>query len=402
MSELLKPYKNMNQNSFLSNENVTRVRAGDKDIYLLGTAHVSQQSVEDVKSLAESIKPDAICVELCASRHQVMTQQDVWQKTDIYRVVRENKSLFLLVQLGLSTFYRKIGEKLGVRPGAEMLEGVRQAEKLGTELVLADRDVNITLKRVWGSLSFWSKLKLLGHLLLSLVYQGDIEKEDIEKIKSKDQLQIVMDEFAGSFPQVQKTLVDERDRYLAHKISTAPGIKILAVVGAAHVPGIKKYLHQDVDVARLTSIPDPPVWPVVLKWAIPAVIVLLLAVGFLTQGTEHSIQSVYIWVLVNGIFSALGVSLALGHPLAVAAAFVAAPITSLNPTIAAGWIAGLVQAWVKKPVVADLENLSQALSSLKGFWLNPVCRILLVVVLANLGSSLGTFVAGTWIVSRVF
>lgn len=392
----------MDQNSSLSNENVTHVRVGDKDIYLLGTAHVSKQSVDDVKKLARDIEPETICVELCASRHQVMTQQDAWQKMDIYRVVKENKSLFLLAQLGLSTFYRKIGEKLGVRPGAEMLEGVQQAEKLGAELVLADRDVNITLKRVWGALSLWSKLKLLGHLVMSMLYQGNIEAADIEKLKSKDQLQVVMDEFAGSFPQVQKTLVDERDQYLAHKISNAPGTRILAVVGAAHVPGIKKYLDQRVDVARLTSIPKPPVWPVILKWAIPLLIVLLLAVGFLTQGTEHSIQSVYIWVLVNGIFSALGVGLALGHPLTIAAAFVAAPLTSLNPTIAAGWIAGLVQAWVKKPIVADLENLSQALTSIKGFWLNPVCRILLVVVLANLGSSFGTFVAGTWIVSRVF
>ncbi|WP_045217451.1 TraB/GumN family protein [Desulfonatronovibrio magnus] len=392
----------MDNNHQLNSENLTHVKLNDKDIYLLGTAHVSKQSVEDVKNAVHDLQPDAICVELCPSRYQVLVQEDAWQKMDIYRVVKENKALFLLAQLGLSTFYRKIGEKLGVKPGAEMLEGVNQAENTGARLVLADRDVNITLKRIWSSLSIWSKFKLLSHLFLSMMFQGNIEKEDIEKLKNKDQLQMVMDEFAKSFPQVQKTLVDERDQYLAHKISTSQGHKTLAIVGAAHVPGIVKYLSQNIDPAPLTAAPPPAVWPTFIKWGIPILIAALLLIGFLTQGTAHSVQSIYIWVLVNGIFSAIGVTLAMAHPLTILSAFLAAPITSLNPTMAAGWIAGLVQAWVKKPIVKDLENLPKALTTLKGFWLNPICRILLVVVLANLGSSLGTFVAGTWIATRIF
>ncbi len=382
-------------------DNLTHIALNDKDVYLLGTAHVSRKSVEDVKTAVLETEPDTICVELCPSRYEVLVKQEAWQKMDVYQVVKENKALFLLAQLGLSTFYRKIGEKLGVRPGAEMLEGVNQAEKIGARLILADRDVNITLKRIWASLSLWAKLKFLSHLGLSIMFQGNIEKEDIEKLKSKDQLQVVMDEFSKSFPQVQKTLVDERDQYMAHKISTANGRRILAIVGAAHVPGITGYLEKNIDHRSLTGTPPSPVWPSVVKWGIPLVILSLLVYGFLVHGVEHSVQSVYIWILVNGIFSALGVALALAHPLTILTAFVAAPITSLNPTMAAGWIAGLVQAWVKKPVVADLENFSQALTTFKGFWLNPICRILLVVVLANLGSSLGTFVAGTWIVTRV-
>ncbi len=384
-----------------SNENLTYIQLKNKDVYLLGTAHVSKQSVDDVKAAVLEIEPDTICVELCHSRYQVLAKEDDWQKMNIYQVVKENKALFLLAQLGLSTFYRKIGKKLGVKPGAEMLEGVRQAEKIGARLVLADRDVNITLKRIWSSLSIWSKFKLLSHLLLSVIFQGDIKKEDIEKLKKKDQLQLVMDEFSKSFPQVQKALVDERDQFLAHKISTGTGQKVLAIVGAAHVPGITGYLDKDIDISPLTRIPPKPVWPTLVKWGIPLVILGLLTYGFLVHGAEHSVQSIYIWILINGIFSAIGVSLALGHPLTILSAFAAAPITSLNPTMAAGWIAGLVQAWVKKPIVADLENLPQALSTFKGFWFNPICRILLVVVLANLGSSLGTFVAGTWIASRV-
>ena len=384
-----------------SMDSLTHLRVGNRDIYLLGTAHVSKQSVEDVRLVSESVRPDTVCVELCASRYEVLMKQDAWQKMDIYQVVKDNKALFLLAQLGLSTFYRKIGQKLGVRPGAEMLEGIKQAENLGAKMVLADRDVNITLKRVWSSLSIWSKFKLLAHLMMSMMFQGSIEKEDIEKLKQKDQLQMVMDEFAEAFPQVKKTLVDERDQYLAGKISKCPGKKVLAVVGAAHVPGITRYLDKDIDTDVLTTMPPKPVWPIVVKWGIPILIFSLLAYGFLVHGAAHSVQSIYIWVFINGLFSALGVSLALAHPVTILSAFAAAPITSLNPTMAAGWIAGLVQAWIKKPIVADLENLPQALTTLKGFWLNPICRILLVVVLANLGSSLGTFVAGTWIATRV-
>ena len=390
-----------NQENRFSNENLVHIKVKDKDVYLLGTAHVSQQSVDDVKAAVHEIEPDTICVELCPSRYQVLTKQDDWQNMNIYQVVKENKALFLLAQLGLSTFYRKIGEKLGVRPGAEMLEGVHQAEKIGARLVLADRDVNITLKRIWSSLSIWAKFKFLSHLGLSMMFQGNIEKEDIEKLKKKDQLQLVMDEFSKAFPQVQKTLVDERDQYLAHKISTGSGQRVLAIVGAAHVPGITSYLDKDIDTESLNSSPSRAVWPTLVKWGIPLIIMGLLLYGFLVHGAEHSVQSIYIWVLINGMFSALGVALALAHPLTIMSAFVAAPITSLNPTMAAGWIAGLVQAWVKKPIVADLENLPQALTTFRGFWLNPICRILLVVVLANLGSSLGTFVAGTWIISRV-
>jgi len=382
-------------------ENLHQIQTGEKTVYLLGTAHVSQQSVADVQQAVQQIRPDTICVELCPSRYQTMVHPDVWKNTDIYQVIKENKALFLLAQLGLSAFYRKIGEKLGVKPGAEMLEGVKQAESTGADLVLADRDVNTTLKRVWGSLSMWGKFKLLMQLLAGMAFPGDIKKEDIEKLKNKDQLQVVMDEFSKSFPQIQKSLIDERDQYLAHKIANSPGRTILVIVGAGHIPGITGYLDQNIDTGPLTEMPRKAVWPTIIKWGIPLVIIGLLVLGFFTQGAQHSVQSIYIWILVNGLCSALAVSLALAHPYTIMATFMAAPLTSLNPTMAAGWIAGLVQAWVKKPLVSDLENLPQAFTSIKAFWMNPVCRILLVVVLANQGSVLGTFVAGTWIFTRV-
>jgi pheromone shutdown-related protein TraB len=383
-------------------DKLQHLRLQDKDVYLLGTAHISSQSVQEVQQAAQELQPDVICVELCPSRYQTLVQQEAWQNMNLYQVIQENKALFLLAQLALSSFYRRIGQKLGVKPGAEMLEGVHQAQELGAELVLADRDVNITLKRVWASLGLWAKLKLMLQLLAGLFFQDKITAQDIENLKDKDQLQVIMDEFAQSFPQVQKTLIQERDQYLAHKIAASPGSTVLAVVGAGHAQGIAGYLGQEIDIQELNRMPPKPIWPKLVKWGIPLLILILLILGFLLQGAEQSIQSIYIWILVNGIFSALGVCLALGHPLTIASAFVAAPLTSLNPTMAAGWVAGLVQAWIKKPKVGDLEALPQAMTSLKGFWLNPLCRILLVVVMANLGSSLGTFVAGTWIASRLF
>jgi len=383
-------------------DNVRYVPFEDREIYLLGTAHVSRESVQEVGRLIQSVEPDSVCVELCPARYDSLMRRDDWKKMDVFRVIKENKAFFVLVQLIMSSFYRKIGEKLGVQPGAEMAEGIRQAEQIGAELMLADRDVNVTLKRVWGYLSLWQKLKLLFQLLASLFVPDKIESEDIEQLKDKDQLEVLLEGVAKSFPQIKTRLIDERDVYLAQKIREAPGRKIVAVVGAGHLPGILSHLQQDSDLSPLEAIPPRPWWPKLLKWGIPLLIIGLIIYGFFHGGAAHSLESISIWVLVNGVFSALAVSLALAHPLTIASAFVAAPLTSLNPSIAAGWVAGLVQAWTKKPTVADLEALPQAMTSVRGFWLNPVSRILLVVVLANLGSSVGTFLAGSWIAARFF
>ncbi|MFW5998013.1 MAG: TraB/GumN family protein [Desulfovermiculus sp.] len=393
----------MNDTNILHNlpSSVTTVDVHGKTVHIVGTAHVSQASVDDVRRTISMTQPDTVCVELCPSRFQAMIQPDDWKKMDIYRVVKEKKSLFLLIQLILSAFYRSIARQLGVQPGAEMLAAVNVAKEQGAGLILADRDVNITLKRVWGYLSWWHKLKMLFHLLTSLILPHNVDEASIEDLKDKDQLEVVMDQMARSYPQVKKRLIDERDLYLAHSVQNAPGRVVVAVVGAGHVPGMVNALPARIDTASLLELPPASMWPRILKWAIPIIILGLLLYG-LIQGPEYSVQSISIWVLVNGVFSALAVSLALAHPITIASTFVAAPLTSLNPTIAAGWVAGLVQAWVKKPTVADLEGLPGALGSVRSFWLNPVCRILLVVVLANLGSSLGTFVAGSWIASRLF
>jgi len=321
---------------------------------------------------------------------------------DIFRLIRQKKTLYLLAQLIMGSFYRKLGQKLGVEPGAEMLEAIHLARNTGAQLVLADRDVQITLKRIWGYLGLFQKLKLAVHLAAGIFSTEQIDAELIEKIKQKDQLEAVLEEFTRKFPQIRRRLIDERDIYLSQKIRHAPGQKIVAVVGAGHIPGIVSHIHTDIPIDELTQLPPRSLWPTLIKWTIPLLILALVVWGFFKQGPEHSLQSLYIWVLVNGSLSAAGAACALAHPLTIAAAFVAAPLTSLNPMLGAGWVAALVQALVRRPKVAHFQSLPEDTSTVKGFWKNPVTRILLVAAFANLGSAIGTFIAGTWLATRTF
>lgn len=382
-------------------DSVKKVVVEGKEVYLVGTAHVSQESVDDVRNTIEAVGPDSIAVELCEPRLRSMVEKDHWEKMDIFKVVKEKKSLMLLAQLIMAAFYRKLGQQLGVKPGAEMLEGVNLAKEKGAELVLADRKIEITLKRVWGYLGFWNKMSLMNHLLYSMIADEKIDTEMVEQIKQQDQLESIMAAFAEKFPEIKRRLIDERDIYLAQKIREAPGQRVVAVVGAGHIGGIEKHIQQDQDLEPLMEIPPKSIAPAIIKWAIPAAIIGLFVFGFFKGDVEHLMESVYIWVLVNGVLSALGAAVALAHPVTILASFLAAPLTSLNPLMAAGWISGLVQALVRRPTVADFKDLPNATSTVKGFWGNPVTKILLVVVLANLGSILGTWIAGIWIAARL-
>ncbi len=381
---------------------VTSIDLEGREVFLVGTAHVSKKSVEDVRETIEAVEPDTICVELCEARYQNIIQRDSWQKLDIFKVLKEGKAPLLLSSLVMSSFQKRIAKTLGVTPGAEMIEGIEQARERGSSLSLADRDIQVTLRRTWRRLGLWTRFKMLGQMIGGLFVTDSLDEETIEQLKNEEQLTDMLDTLAQAFPNVKSTLIDERDTYLAQKIRDAGGQRIVAIVGAGHVPGIRNQIHQDHDLAPLIEVPKPSIVGSLLKWGIPLVIIALLALGFLRGGLEESIASAWLWFLINGSLSAVGAAAALGHPLTVLSAFVAAPITSLNPLIAAGWVAGLVQAWIKRPTVEDLENLPEAITSLKGFWGNPTSRVLLVVVLANLGSTLGTVVAGSLLASRAF
>lgn len=383
-------------------QQATHIRVGGKDVYLVGTAHISRESVEDVRATVAHVEPDTICVELCHARYQAFTQPDNWKSMNIFRIIKEGKAVFLLSQLVMTAFYKRLGDQLGVRPGAEMMEGIRLADERGAHLVLADRDVQITLKRSWAKLNLWNKLKVLSLLVGNVFVEPGIDNTTINDLKRQDNLEGVLETFSKAFPSLKETIIDERDVYLAQKVREAQGAKVVAVVGAGHVPGITRQIQGDHVLEDLEEIPAPSCWPAIFKWGVPLLIIAAIVYGFYRGGTQHSLESISIWVLVNGVLAALGAAMALGHPLTVAAAFVAAPITSLNPMIAAGWVSGLVQAWVKKPTVADLESMPEVVAQFpSGLWRNPVSRILLVVVFSNLGSTLGTFIGGSWIAARL-
>ncbi len=381
---------------------VRTVHLGERQIYLVGTAHVSRESVSEVRQTIEALRPDVVCVELDEGRYQNLTDLSRWKKTNISEVIRKGKAMLLLSSLIMTSFQRRIGKKLGVIPGAELLEAVNAARDVDARVVLADRDIQITLKRTWSKFRLLDRIKVAGQLAASLFVSDEIDEKTIEELKQQEKLGDVLQLLADEFPSMKGGLIDERDIYLSQRIREAGGKRVVAVVGAGHVPGILTHLDEDQDLAPLDTVPPPSTAGKILKWGIPALIICLLAYGFITGNSDQSLQSIYIWFFVHGVLSALGAAAALGHPLTVLSAFLASPLTSLNPMIAAGWVSGLVQALVKKPKVEDLENLPEAITSVKGFWTNPVCRILLVVAFSNLGSALGTFVAGSWIAARIF
>jgi pheromone shutdown-related protein TraB len=372
---------------------IHRLAAEGRDIVLIGTAHVSRESVRLVAEVIAAETPDTVCVELCSSRFQALRQKDRWRETDIVRVIKEKKAFLLLSNLLLASFQKRIAKKIEVVPGAEMLQAIESAEAIGAEIWLADRDIRTTLSRAWSALGWWSRIKLLFQLLVSLGQAEDITEEDIERMKQQDVLDALLSEVGQSMPMLKTILIDERDRYLAARIRQAPGRKVVAVVGAGHVPGIRRHWDEPQDLASLESLPLPGRMGTLAKWGIPASIVALFGAGFFFGGKDAGTDMVFLWSLCTGVLAGMGALLALAHPATVISSVLVAPFTTLHPMIAAGWISGLVEAFSRKPKVRDLESLPEDILSFRGFWRNKVTRILLVIAFTNLGASIGTLVA---------
>jgi pheromone shutdown-related protein TraB len=381
-----------------SSDMLHHLECGDKHVILVGTAHVSRESAQQVAHTIQQEKPDTVCVELCQSRYQSIRQKERWQETDIIKVIKEKKSFLLLSNLLLASFQKRIAKKFDINPGAEMIKAIETAEEEGAEIHLADRDIRTTLSRTWRAMGLWSKIKLMFQLILSLGEVEDIKEEDIEKMKQEDVLESLLAEVGKSLPVLKDILIDERDQYLADKIRNAPGKNIVAVVGAGHVQGIKKYWNTDINIQALEQLPPPKKTTGMLKWLIPGAIMAMFIAGFFYGGAKAGKDMLIWWVAANAILAGLGAIIALAHPATIISSMLAAPLTSLNPMIAAGWVSGLVEAFSRKPKVKDLETLPDDILTVRGFWRNKVTRILLVVVFTNIGSSIGTFVAFPMIV----
>ncbi len=384
-----------------SNQNRVELTSGDKTVVLAGTAHVSRESAEFVTRLIEEEQPDTVCVELCQSRYHSLRHKDQWRQMDIFKVVKEKQAFLLLMNLLLASFQKRIAEKFGVVPGQDMISALEAAEKTGAEVVLADRELRTTLARTWRSMSLWAKFKLMFQAAFSILGAEEITEEEIEQLKQEDLLQMLLAELEKSQPGLRRILIDERDRYLAHKIKGAPGRRIVAVVGAGHVPGIREYWDREDGIRELDVMPPPGVAPKILKWGIPLAIVAVFVMGFVFSGPATGMNMLGVWIAANSLPAALGAVIVLAHPATILTSAVAAPLTSISPVIGAGWVAGLVEAFLRKPTVGNLEDLSEDITTLKGFWKNRVTRILLVVVFVNLGSAVGTF-AAIPLIARLF
>ena len=377
--------------------------AGRK-ITLVGTAHVSKESVEEVKETIKALQPDCVAVELDEKRADSIKNPSRYSQLDLVKVLKRKEGFLLLANLMLSSFQRRMGLNAGVKPGDEMIAAMNAAEESGVRCTLVDRPIQITLKRAWGKNSFWGKCKLLATLLSSAFSKDDIEPDEIEKLKERNEMDSMMSELADYMPVIKEVLIDERDRYLASKIWSSEGNNIVAVLGAGHLPGVQAHLEklgagtESSDVEEISQLPKPGIAGKVLAFLIPACIIGLIVAGFIYGGLQAGTQILSTWFLWNAIPAAILTAVAFGHPLAILVGFVGAPFTSLCPFIGVGFLTAIVQAVVCKPKVSDMENLQDDVTSLKGFYKNRILRALLVFILSSIGSTLGTFIGGADII----
>ncbi|MBN2603549.1 MAG: TraB/GumN family protein [Candidatus Thermoplasmatota archaeon] len=381
-----------------------QVKIGDK-IILIGTAHISKDSVEEVKQAIEKYKPDVVAVELCQRRYDSLTKKDKWENTPVTSLIRSNNAYLMLAQTFLGSIQRRLGKEFGVEPGSEMITAMEEAKRHKIKIELVDRDISVTLKRAWKKMGFREKFRLIWEFLKAIVGydEEEFEEIDLKKLMDQDLISSMLEEFGKIAPSVTTVLIHERDEYIAKKIKDATeNGTVLAVVGAGHLKGIEEHLKKknlDVDLKLLEYIPEKRFSVLkIIGYMIPVAFVALIVYGFLTKGLESVANMFLYWFLINGTFSAIGAAIARGHIFSILTAFVAAPITSLNPAIAAGWVAGYVEAKIRPPVVKDFHNISK-IESLRDFWKNRVIRLLLVVALANVGSMIGTVVAIPYLAS---
>lgn len=372
---------------------IERINTPEKEIILVGTAHISRESIDLVQKTIVEEQPDVVGIELDKERlHQLLSERK-WKEMNVMQVIKEGRTYLLLFNLLLSNIQRQFGEQVGVKPGEEMRAALKAAGESHIPIQLLDRNVKVTLKRAMNEMSLFEKLKLLGGIGFSMFGSGEkLTSEKVEELKNKDMINKLMQELSKQMPSVKKVLVDERDLFIANRILQAPGKKIVAVVGAGHLDGIQKYLDKPRDISSLNSIPKTRNYLKYLKYLVPILFFSILGYAFYTKGITTTAHIFALWFLVNGLLSALGALIARAHWKSAIVAFLAAPFTSLHPAFAAGWFAGLTEAKLKSPKVKDFESLSK-LSSYSDFNKNTVTHILLVTAYANIGSTVGTVIA---------
>jgi pheromone shutdown-related protein TraB len=377
----------------LDHQNVHRLTLDSREIILIGTAHISRESADLVDRVITEEKPDVVCVELCKARFEAIKQKDKWQEMDIVKVIRENRTALLLSQLLMISLQRKIAERFNINPGEDMLRAISRAAESGAEVVLADREIRVTLLRTWRMMGLWSKMKFLSDMILSLFIGENITEENIEELKQHDVLDLALKSIGEKLPELKTTLIDERDQFLACSIRNSQGRKIVAVVGAGHIPGIIENIGKAIDIDEINTIPPRSFWARFFGWGFSAAIMSLFVAGFFYSGGRTSIHMMLSWSVITAICATIGAMMLLAHPFTILASALSAPIATLHPLIATGWVAGLTEATFRKPQVRDFLDLKDDITTVKGFFRNRITRILILVVVVNLTTSIGTFVA---------
>ena len=379
------------------NADIYRINSADgREIILIGTAHISQSSKELVRETIEKESPDTVCVELDEGRFKSLKEPDRWKNTDLKQVIKKKQLATLIANLVLGSYQKRMGAQTGVKPGAELKEAAETAEGQGAQLVLADRDIKITLKRTWACTPWYRKLSLLGGLFASIFDKTEISEEELSKIKEQDALSSMMQEFGKSFPEVKQVLIDERDQFLASKIKNAAGQKVVAVVGAGHVKGIASIIRENKELPSEESISvipkGAPIWKII-GWAIPlAIIASIIFVGY-NAGVEKAGQLSLQWAMLTGGGAMLGTIIAGGHPVTILVALVAAPFTGLTPLIGVGFFTALTQVYMRPPRVSEMETLADDIWQVKRWWKNRVTRVILCFLCPGIPAIIGKILA---------
>lgn len=387
----------------LHDQPVRTVLRDGVEFTLLGTAHVSKRSADAVKDAIDSGHFDAVAVELCGARADAIRNPQAMAKLDLFQVLRDGKAGMVAANLALSAYQKRLADQLGIEPGAELRIAMQEAEQQGLSLHCIDRDVGLTLKRVQASLGWWERSKVVSGLIASTMVDDEIHEDEIERLKEGDILESTFAEFAKRSEPLYRSLISERDHYMAARLRQIaakpnPPSKVLAVVGAGHLAGLARELAESQqspsEIIEQTSVlPPPGRWGL---WLTMIVSVLVLG-GFIwgfSQGSEVGAEVVLNWVLFTGVLGAFGCLLAGGHPLSILGAFIASPLTPLHPALASGTVSAAIEAWVRKPTVADFSRLREDSGSVRGWWRNRVTRVLINFFLTSFGTAIGVYIAG--------
>ncbi|MHB0855760.1 MAG: TraB/GumN family protein [Rectinema subterraneum] len=387
-------------------QTIRTIQLGERQIILVGTAHISKESIEEAKETIRQEEPGRVCVEIDMGRYQAIQQGSRWEQLDIIKVLKEGKGFLLLANLALAGFQKRLGADLGTKPGEEMMAAIETAQEMGIPWSAIDREVQLTLKRAWAKSNLWNKSKLLASLIESAFSREKVSESDLEKLKESNELESMMNELAEFMPSVKEVLIDERDRYLATKIFETTEQKVVAVVGAGHMNGIEQWLGKlqrgevAADVSDIEDMQKPGWFAKSAGWLIPLLIVALIAIGFFRSGSQASLAMIERWILLNGSLAALGSLVCMAHPVTIIASFLLAPVATLNPVLAIGLFAAVIEAHFRKPTVQDAENLADDVTSFKGFYKNRITHILLVFFLSSIGGMIGNFIALPILASR--